>query len=325
MKMFDFSDKKHTTHSVKWIVIIVLAIFFLTFGFWGSQFFISIFTLVMIYLAMSQMWNLLSGFAGLTSLGHQAFFGIGGYALALAAQKFKISMWWSFLIAIVVCVVFAFVISVPIFKMNGVYFTIGTWIIAEALCTLFLNWDFVNYGIGYTISAALKVSQSQLYLLSAILGIGSTVLLIVIMRSKLGMSLRAIRDNTSAAEVRGVKVFATKLIVFLISAAVMGIAGVVMFINQIYITPKGAFSMDWTIVMVFIVIIGGLGTIEGPIVGAFIYVIINRILYNFPGYTNLILGIIAIVIIILAPKGIMGYLGDKFKWDIFDIRRRLER
>lgn len=325
MKMFDFSDKKHTTHSVKWIIIIVLAIFFLTFGFWGSQFFISIFTLVMIYLAMSQMWNLLSGFAGLTSLGHQAFFGIGGYALALAAQKFKISMWWSFLIAIVVCVVFAFVISVPIFKMNGVYFTIGTWIIAEALCTLFLNWDFVNYGIGYTISAALKVSQSQLYLLSAILGIGSTVLLVVIMRSKLGMSLRAIRDNTSAAEVRGVKVFATKLIVFLISAAVMGIAGVVMFINQIYITPKGAFSMDWTIVMVFIVIIGGLGTIEGPIVGAFIYVIINRILYNFPGYTNLILGIIAIVIIILAPKGIMGYLGDKFKWDIFDIRRRLER
>ncbi len=325
MKMFDFSDKKHTTHSVKWIVIIVLAIFFLTFGFWGSQFLISIFTLVMIYLAMSQMWNLLSGFAGLTSLGHQAFFGIGGYVLALTAQKFKISMWWSFLIAIVICVVFAFIISVPIFKMNGVYFTIGTWIIAEALCTLFLNWDFVNYGIGYTISAALKVSQSQLYLLSAILGIGSTVLLVAIMRSKLGMSLRAIRDNTSAAEVRGVKVFATKLIVFLISAAVMGLAGIVMFINQIYITPKGAFSMDWTIVMVFIVIIGGLGTIEGPIVGAFIYVIINRILYNFPGYTNLILGIIAIVIIIIAPKGIMGYLGEKFKWDIFDIRRRLER
>ena len=105
----------------------------------------------------------------------------------------------------------------------------------------------------------------------------------------------------------------------------MGLAGIVMFINQIYITPKGAFSMDWTIVMVFIVIIGGLGTIEGPIVGAFIYVIINRILYNFPGYTNLILGIIAIVIIIIAPKGIMGYLGEKFKWDIFDIRRRLER
>lgn len=325
MRMFDFSDKKHTLHSVKWIVIILLAVAFLTFGFWGSRFLISIFTLVMIYLAMSQMWNLLSGFAGLTSLGHQAFFGIGGYTLALVAQKFKISMWWSFLIAIVICVIFALIISVPIFKMNGVYFTIGTWIIAEALCTLFLNWEFVNYGIGYTISAALKITQSQLYLMSAILGIGSTVLLVVIMRSKLGMSLRAIRDNTSAAEVRGVKIFVTKLIVFLISAAVMAICGVVMYINQIYITPKGAFSMDWTIVMVFIVIIGGLGTIEGPIVGAFIYVIINRILYNFPGYTNLILGIIAIVIIILAPKGIMGYLGDRFKWDIFDIRRRYEK
>ena len=155
--MFNFSDKKHTLHSVKWIVICILALVFVTFGWWGGDRLISIVTLVMVYMAMAQVWNLLSGFAGLTSLGHQAFFGIGGYVLALCGQKFKISIWWSFIIAIVICVVFALIISVPIFKMSGVYFTIGTWIVAEALCTLFLNWGFVNYGIGYTISAALKV------------------------------------------------------------------------------------------------------------------------------------------------------------------------
>ena len=325
MKMFNFSDRKHSLHSVKWIVIIVLWIFFLTFGYFGSQSLVSIVTLVMIYMAMSQMWNLLSGFAGLTSLGHQAFFGIGGYVLALVGQKFMIPIWLSFPIAIVVTVIFALIISVPIFKMSGVYFTIGTWIVAEALCTLFLNWEFVNYGIGYTISSALVVSQQTLYLMSAILGIGSTVLLVLLMKSKMGMSLRAIRDNTSAAEVRGVQIFRTKLVVYLISAAIMSLCGIVMYINQVYITPKGAFSIDWTIAMVFIVIIGGSGTIEGPIIGAFIYEIIQQILYNFPGYSNLILGIIAVVVIILAPKGIMGYLGDKFKWDIFDIRRRLSR
>ena len=323
--MFNFSDKKHSLHSVKWIVICLLALVFLTFGWWGSARLVSIVTLVMIYMAMAQVWNLLSGFAGLTSLGHQAFFGIGGYVLALTAQKFKISMWWSFLIAIVVCVVFALIISVPIFKMSGVYFTIGTWIVAEAICTLFLNWEFVNYGIGYTISAALKVPTWGLYLMSAILGIGMTALLVFLMRSRLGMSLRAIRDNTSAAEVRGIKIFPTKLIVFLISAAVMALCGIVMYINQIYITPSGAFSIDWTIAMVFIVIIGGSGTIEGPIVGAFVYVILNQILYNFPGYSNLIMGAIAVIVIILAPKGIMGYLGEKFHWDVFDIRRRLSR
>ena len=323
--MFNFSDKKHSLHSVKWILICLLALVFLTFGWWGSARLVSIVTLVMVYMAMAQVWNLLSGFAGLTSLGHQAFFGIGGYALALTAQKFKISMWWSFLFAIVVCVVFALIISVPIFKMSGVYFTIGTWIVAEAICTLFLNWEFVNYGIGYTISAALKVPTWGLYLMSAILGIGMTALLVFLMRSKLGMSLRAIRDNTSAAEVRGIKIFNTKLIVFLISAAVMSLCGIVMYINQIYITPSGAFSIDWTIAMVFICIIGGSGTIEGPIIGAFVYVILNQILYNFPGYSNLILGAIAVIVIILAPKGIMGYLGEKFHWDIFDIRRRLSR
>ena len=323
--MFNFSDKKHTLHSVKWLVILILALVFITFGWWGSARLISIVTLVMIYLAMAQVWNLLSGFAGLTSLGHQAFFGIGGYVLALVGQKFKISIWWSFIIAVVICVLFALIISVPIFKMSGVYFTIGTWIVAEALCTLFLNWGFVNYGIGYTISAALKVPIWLLYLMSAILGIGMTVLLVFIMRSKLGMSLRAIRDNTSAAEVRGIKIFNTKLIVFLISAAVMALCGIVMYINQIYITPKGAFSIDWTIAMVFICIIGGSGTIEGPIVGAFVYVILNQILYNFPGYSNLIMGAIAVIVIILAPKGIMGYLGERFHWDIFDIRRRLSR
>ena len=323
--MFNFTDKKHTLHSVKWIVILILALVFLTFGWWGSARLVSIVTLVMVYMAMAQVWNLLSGFAGLTSLGHQAFFGIGGYVLALTAQKFKISMWWSFLFAIIVCVVFALIISVPIFKMSGVYFTIGTWIVAEAICTLFLNWEFVNYGIGYTISAALKVPTWGLYLMSAILGVGMTALLVFLMRSKLGMSLRAIRDNTSAAEVRGIKIFNTKLIVFLISAAVMSLCGIVMYINQIYITPSGAFSIDWTIAMVFICIIGGSGTIEGPIIGAFVYVILNQILYNFPGYSNLIMGAIAVIVIILAPKGIMGYLGEKFHWDIFDIRRRLSK
>ena len=310
---------------MKWILICLLALVFLTFGWWGSARLVSIVTLVMVYMAMAQVWNLLSGFAGLTSLGHQAFFGIGGYVLALTAQKFKISMWWSFLFAIVVCVVFALIISAPIFKMSGVYFTIGTWIVAEAICTLFLNWEFVNYGIGYTISAALKVPTWGLYLMSAILGIGMTALLVFLMRSKLGMSLRAIRDNTSAAEVRGIKIFNTKLIVFLISAAVMSLCGIVMYINQIYITPSGAFSIDWTIAMVFICIIGGSGTIEGPIIGAFVYVILNQILYNFPGYSNLIMGAIAVIVIILAPKGIMGYLGEKFHLDIFDIRRRLSR
>ncbi len=309
-------------HSVKLIIILAAIVFVFSIGGWGSDSLVNVMMLVMIYLGMAQMWNLLSGFAGLTSLGMQAFFGIGGYVLALTTAKFGLPLGLSFIFATIIAILFALLISIPIFKMSGVYFTIGTWIVAEALCTLFLNWEFVNYGIGYTISAALKIPIVAKYILAVVVGVGATLVLVAIMKSKLGMSLRAMRDNKSAAEVRGIGIYKTKLIVFLISAVIMTICGIVMYISQIYITPTGAFSMDWTIAMVFITIIGGSGTIEGPIVGAFVYVFLNQYLYRFPGYSNLILGIIAVVIIIVAPKGIMGYLGQRFHLDIFDIRRK---
>ena len=95
--------------------------------------------------------------------------------------------------------------------------------------------------------------------------------------------------------------------------------------NQAYIKPTSAFSIEWTIAMTFMVIIGGIGTIEGPIVGALVYVLLRQYLYEFPGWSNLILGAIAIVIIIAAPKGIMGYLNGRFGWDIFSVRRRPRR
>ncbi|NLP30661.1 MAG: branched-chain amino acid ABC transporter permease [Clostridiales bacterium] len=313
------------TGKVKIIVAAIILIIMGTLPFWGSGYMTNVFLLIFLYMSIGMMWNLLSGYAGLTSLGQQAFIGIGGYSVAVLTQVYGLSLIWGFAVGSVVGVVFALVISMPIFKMNGAYFTIGTWIIAEALYIFFVKWEFVNYGIGYPITAAYGIPMWGLYLASFIVGIGSIVIVTLLLKSRLGLTLMAMRDDSGAAEVRGVKLYRTKLICYLIAAFWVTITGCLLFLNQAYIVPSSAFTIDWTIACVFIVIIGGIGTIEGPIVGAVIYVFLRQILYGFPGISNIILGIIAIIIIIVAPKGIMGYLNNKFNLDIFSIRRRIKR
>ena len=314
-----------TSQTIKLVVFAAIIVILFLMPFWGSSYTLSVGVLIFLYMSLGQMWNLLSGYTGLTSLGQQSFIGIGGYAIAIATQVYKLPIGVGFVFAVVVGVAFALVISAPVFKMSGVYFTIGTLIIAEALYVFFVNWGFVNYGIGYPISAAYGISMTVLYWLSLIAGLGSIVLVIIILRSKLGLALMAIRDNTSAAEVRGVKIFRTKLLIFLIAAFWFSITGCLLFLNQAYIVPSSAFTIDWTIAMVFMVIIGGAGTIEGPIVGAVVYIILRQYLYEFPGISNIILGVIAIVLIIIAPKGIMGYINNKFNLDIFSIHRRIKK
>lgn len=315
---------RNSSQMTRRIVFLAVIIVLVTFAFWGPSYAISVLTLIMLYLSLGQMWNLLSGYTGLTSLGQQAFVGIGGYVLAVVCQKYDLPIILSFVIGAVVSILFALLISMPIFKMNGVYFTIGTWIIAEALYIFFVNWGFVNYGIGYNISASYVIPPWGIYLLSVVLEIGSIVVVSYILHSKMGLALMAIRDNTSAAEVRGIQIYRTKLIVFLISSFWVTMTGIVIYLNQAYIIPSNAFSIDWTIAMVFIVIIGGSATIEGPIIGSIVYIVLKQYLYNFPGLSNIFLGIIAIVIILIAPGGIMGFINDRLNLDLFGIRRKMK-
>ena len=289
---------------------------------WGNPFINSILILVFLYLSLAQMWNLLSGYTGLVSLGQQAFIGLGGYSVAMLAQVYKLPMILGVVTAVVVTVFFALIISLPVLKMKGVYFTIGTWIVAEALSIFFVNWMFVNAGKGHNITVAYHMNMVYFYYFCLIVGAGSVALVYIILRSKLGLALMAMRDNESAAEVRGVNLYRTKLICFVIAACWTAVTGCAIALNVTRVVPSATFSIEWTVSMVFIVIIGGIGTIEGPIIGVVIYTILRQYLINYPGYSNIILGAIAIIIIIAAPKGIMGYIHDKLGWELLSVRRR---
>ena len=302
------------------IALVVLGL--ISLPFWSSRYWVLVALLFSLNLALSQMWNLLAGYSGLISLGQQAFIGLGGYTLGVFSIYYGFPIWLSILFGGMISVLFALLMSAPIFRMRGVYFAIGTWTVAEVLRILFSNWKFVGYGMGLFIRPAYKLSFNTIYFTALGVGIASVALVYFILRSKLGLGLMAIRDEETASETLGVDIFRVKLNCFLISAGVTGIVSGVLYLHNIFIQPYSAFGIDWTVRLVFITIIGGIGTIEGPIIGSFLYVFLHQWLSEYPSVSLLILGVIAIAVILVMPKGIMGTIQEKLGFEILSPRRK---
>lgn len=317
------SNKISNLRNLKRLILVIIFFTLCFLPLFATDYILMVLQLVFLYMALGQMWNLLAGYTGLVSLGQQIFVGLGGYSLAVTTELFHLPMFLGIAIGGVISVLFALLISKPLFKMRGVYFTIGTWIVAECLILFFSNWKLVRTGQGLNITVSYDLTTSAIYYIAMIMGLGSLVLVYYLLRSKLGLALMAMRDNEAAAETLGVQLFNTKLKIFLISAFVTGLTGGVLYLSIAYIQPVAAFGIDWTVAMVFMVIIGGIGTIEGPIIGAVFYVLLRQYLYDYPGISMIILGLVAIITIMVAPKGIMGTLHDRFGIEILSVRRRL--
>lgn len=308
------------------IRIALLALVVLVLGsvsIFGDQYTKLVFMLVFLYMALGQFWNLLGGYSGLVSLGQQIFIGLGGYTLAVTVLYYGFPMWLGVLTGGVISLLFALVISPAIFRMSGVYFSIGTWVVAESLAIWFSNWDYVKMGQGLFIKPAKQLSVSQLYYLAMLVGIGSVALVYWLMRSKLGLALMAMRNDPGASETSGVSVFRNKLYCYLISSFCTGITAGVLYLNMVFIQPYKAFGIEWTVAMLFIVVIGGIGTIEGPIIGAVIYVLLQQYLSDYASVSMLLLGVVAILIMLIVPKGIMGTIQEKLGFEILSPRRHL--
>ena len=301
------------------LVVLVLGLV----SIFGDQYTKLVLMLAFLYMALGQFWNLLGGYAGLVSLGQQIFIGLGGYTLAVTVLYYGFPIWLGVLTGGVIALLFALVISPAIFRMSGVYFSIGTWVVAESLAIWFSNWEYVEMGQGLFIRPAKQLSVSQLYYLAMLVAVGSVALVYGVMRSKLGLALMAMRNDPGASETCGVSVFRNKLYCYLISSFCTGITAGVLYLNMVFIQPYKAFGIDWTVALLFIVIIGGIGTIEGPIIGAVIYVLLQQYLSDYASVSMLVLGVVAIIIMLIAPKGIMGTIQEKLGFEILSPRRHL--
>ena len=279
---------------------------------------------IFLYITMGSMWNLMSGFTGMTSLGQQVFVGIAGYSVAVMTSTYKMSMWMGLLVGAVVGVVFAFILSFVLFRMRGMYFAVATWLIAEAVKLWFNSWPYVRQGAGMTIAVKQIPKIRELYIYGLVLCVIALVVIYALLRTKTGLGLTAMRDDADASSSVGVNSFKSKLLCYLICSLFIALAGGLFALQKGSVLPSSSFGIDWTVAMVFIVILGGVGTMAGPILGGIIYVILSEFLAHFPGWSNIILGAIAILVIIFLPDGIIGTLQKKLNFEIFSQKRLSE-
>ncbi len=294
----------------KWIPMIVIVATLAAFPKLGvPDAWILYLLLFFVYLAMANMWNLLCGYSGLISLCQPAFVGIAGYALVILVW-IGVPFQLGILAGGIVAGAFAVLISIPVFRLRGIYFAIGTLVVPEALRILFLLWRPVGGklhggGAGYMLRGMEGVAVADYYWIAGVVGIGSFFLMHFLLRSKLGMGLAAIRDNDRSAASSGLNVFRLKLDSFVVAAFVTGIAGAVFYLYQGYIEPGGAFSLQWTMIPILATVIGGIGTEMGPVIGTVIVVFLDFLLARYAGFSMLIQGAILVGIMLLAPQGLM--------------------
>ena len=266
--------------------------------------------LYFVYLTSANMRNLLCGYSGLISLCQPAFIGISGYTMAILTWL-SVPFYLGVLAGAVIAGAFAVFISIPVFRLSGIYFAIGTLVVPEALRIFFLLWRPVGGalhggGAGYMVKNLSGTSMTHYYWLALIIGVASIVLMRIILSSKLGLALAAIRDNEETAAGVGLDVFRLKLYSFVISAIMTGIAGAVFYVYQGYIEPSSSFSIQWTMTIILATVIGGINTEEGPIVGTAVVVFLLFVLAKYPGISLFIQGAILVCLMLLAPQGIMG-------------------
>jgi branched-chain amino acid transport system permease protein len=294
-------------------------------------------------LALAQYWNLLAGYAGLVSIGQQAFVGLGGYLLFAFTIHAGLDPLFAILLAGLVAGLLAFPTAFVVFRLRGAYFAIGTWVVAEVYRLTFAQFRQLGGGTGTSlppfvtnevagiewVKALFDVRTSAardiITYWAALLLASSTILAVyLVLRSRYGLALAAIRDSEPAAESVGVDSFRTKLMVYVTTAVGTGMVGALIYLQKARISPDAAFSVvDWTAYVIFIVVIGGIGTIEGPIIGVLVFYLLQTNLAHFGSWYLILLGLLAIVVMLFAPKGIWGSLSERYQTTAFPLTRRL--
>ena len=279
---------------------------------------------VLLVLAMAQGWNLLCGYTGLLSFGHHAFVGLGAYVLFLTVNTTGLPPVWSVLVAAGVALVVALVMWALLRKLRGPYFSIGIWVLADSLRLLFAQWEWVGSSRGIVLnpmSIDAATFADTVFYLAVGLALMTIVGVFALLRGRIGLALMAIRDNEAGAASIGIAVARNQLVAFLISAAICAAAGAIYYLSVLYVDPSGAFDIDWQIRVLFIVIIGGLGTIEGPIIGIVIYFGLRELFRDAGDLFLIFQGVTAFLVPLVMPGGIWGLIHSRTGWQVFPTRR----
>ena len=283
----------------------------------------------MLMLAMAQMWNLLAGYAGLVSMGQQVFVGLGAYCLFFSSIWLKVAPFWVLPLAPLLCAAVAAIVALFMFRLREAYFAIGTWVFSEVVSLMISKTEQLGGERGVGLPTARLVDPRWLepltFWISAAIAVASVFGTYALLRSRVGLGLMSVRDNELAAASIGVDVWRNRFIAFVIAAAGCGIAGAVSFTATLYVAPGFAFDPNWVVAMMIIVIIGGIGTLEGPILGVIIYFALREALTVVfglsAGWYLIGLGIVAIAAILFEPDGLWPLVRGRLGGDWLSVRR----
>lgn len=280
-----------------------------------------------VLVVLATMWNLLAGYAGLVSVGQQAYLGIGAYAVIALSEHAGLSAFLAVPLGGLIAAVFAVPASYLVFRLSGGYFAIGTWVLAEVVMLVTEQISGLGKGTGASLTSVSNldpdVRVAYVYWLAlgvVVLSVGGVYLLI---RSRLGLQLSAIRDEPVAAQAMGVRVGSARRLVYAIAAAGTGAAGGLVCVNTLFVQPQSIYSVQWSAYMIFIVIVGGLGTIEGPIVGAVLFFALQQALSAEGSVYLIILGAVGIAVTLVARGGLWGAVSLRTRFEVFPVGHRL--
>jgi branched-chain amino acid transport system permease protein len=279
-------------------------------------------------LTIAQMWNLLAGYGGLLSVGQQAFVGLGAYSLVVFGLLGGLNAFVVVPLAGVVGVAGAALLAPLAFRLRGAQFAVGTWVMAEVLRIVVANLPFGGGGSGVSVAATVRgldiATRDALSLWVALaLGAGSLGAIYALLRSRWGLALVAVRDSERAAQSLGVEGRRLKWLVYLAAAAGCAMAGALLFATKLRVSPAGAFSREWTTTAFFIVVIGGIGSLEGPLLGAVLYFVLREWLADLGSIYLIVMGSLTMAVMLTGGNGLWGLINRHGRFDLFPTRRRV--
>lgn len=287
---------------------------------------------IFLYMSLATLWNLLAGYAGLVSVGQQAYVGLGGYLLFALTMLAGVPVYAALAATVLIGALVATPVAALIFRLRGAYFAIGTWVIAEVFRLTAAQTGALGGGSGASLPVgvvkALAADRDGREAAAFWLALGVLVLVLgaafATLRSRRGIALTAIRDNELAARSLGIDVWRTKFVTYVLVGGLTTLVGALIFLQKLRISPEAAFSAnDWTAFVIFIVVIGGIGTLEGPILGTLVFFALRETLADLGTAYLIALGVVAIVIMLKAPSGLWGLIRARTGAELFPLSYRV--
>ncbi|MGB9838944.1 branched-chain amino acid ABC transporter permease [Thermovenabulum sp.] len=305
------------------LALILLIIFMLPFIYPNNNF-RHILILFLIFAGLGESWNIITGFAGQTSFGHAAFFGIGAYTSTILFYKFHLSPWIGMIFGAILASIISAVVSYPCFKLKGHYFAIATLAIAEIIKQIFVSWDYVEGATGISIPIVeegivnfqFHSSKIPYFLIAYAFFVAVVFAAKFIEKNRMGYYLKAIRDSHEAAEALGINTTLYKLYAMMVSAAFTAILGTLYAQYILYIDPFMVFPLEISMKIVLLTVLGGIGSIYGPIIGAAVLIPLSEYTRILLGGTGkgidlIIFGALIVIIACYEPNGIIGLLKQR--------------